>query len=61
LKHIAIAENVGITVSLIGINLDKKGAALAKKITEIGDGRLYQVKRLEDMDRIILEDYYSVM
>jgi len=61
LKHIAIAKNVGITVSLIGINLDKKGAALAKKITEIGDGRLYQVKRLEDMDRIILEDYYSVM
>lgn len=61
LKHVAIAKNVGITVSLIGINLDKKGAALAKKITEVGNGRLYQVKRLEDMDRIILEDYYSVM
>ena len=61
LKHIAIAKNAGITISLIGINLDKKGAALARKITEVGDGRLYQVKSLEDMDRIILEDYYSVM
>jgi len=60
LKRIAIAKNAGITISLIGINLDKKGVKFAKKITELGDGRLYQVKNLKDMDRIILEDYYSI-
>jgi len=61
LKHVAIAKSAGITISLIGINLDKKGAKLAKKMTEIGDGRLYQVKNLENMDRIILQDYYSIL
>jgi len=61
LKHISIARNAGITISLIGIDLDKKGAKLARTIIEIGDGRLYQVKNLENMDRLILEDYYSVI
>lgn len=48
-----------ITVSLIGINLEEKGEALAKKIVEIGEGRLYGIKELENLDKIVLEDYYS--
>lgn len=53
------AKNQGITISLIGINLDKKGKELAEKIVEIGQGRLYIIKSLKDIDSIVLEDYYN--
>jgi Mg-chelatase subunit ChlD len=48
-----------ITVSLIGIQLDKKAEDFAQKIVDLGKGRLYIVKNLEEMDRIVLLDYYS--
>ena len=54
------AKSNKITISVIGINLDKKGENLAKKIVEIGEGRLYICKDLEEIDKIVLEDYYSV-
>ncbi len=55
------ARSNKITISVIGINLDKKGEELAKKIVEIGEGRLYVCKDLEDMDKIVLEDYYGLV
>ena len=60
LEAVSIARSRGITISLIGINLDEKGSSLARKIVEIGEGRLYIVKNLEEMDEVILEEYYSV-
>ncbi|MBI2667250.1 VWA domain-containing protein [Candidatus Woesearchaeota archaeon] len=54
------AYNSGITISLIGINLDKKGEVLAERITQIGNGKLQVVKNLENLDMIVLEDYYSL-
>ena len=60
LKAVSMARAAGITVSIIGIKLDEKGEALAKQITLLGEGRLYIVKSLENIDRIVLEDYYSV-
>ena len=45
---------------MIGINLDGKGRKLAEKIAEIGEGRLYVVRDLENVDGIVLEDYYSI-
>jgi len=60
LEEASVARSNGITISLIGINLDEKGKNLAEKIVEIGQGRLYVVKRLENVDEIVLEDYYSV-
>lgn len=59
LKVLGKARSIGITVSLIGIQLDKKGEDLAKSIVEFGNGRLYIVRDLENLDKIILEDYYS--
>lgn len=53
------ASNFGITISLIGIDMDEEGAKLAKEIVEIGNGRLYTIKNLDNLDRIILEDYYG--
>ncbi|MEM4264153.1 MAG: VWA domain-containing protein [Candidatus Woesearchaeota archaeon] len=60
LKAVSMARAAGITVSIIGIKLDEKGEALAKQITLLGDGRLYIVKNLENIDRVVLEDYYSI-
>lgn len=61
LQEASTARSKGITISLIGIDLDKKGKNLAEKIVEIGEGRLYVVRNLENVDRIVLEDYYSVL
>ena len=60
LEEASIARSKGITISLIGINLDGKGRKLAEKIAEIGEGRLYVVRDLENVDGIVLEDYYSI-
>ncbi|MEK6984006.1 MAG: VWA domain-containing protein [Nanoarchaeota archaeon] len=61
LEEASSARSNGITISLIGISLDAKGKSLAEKIVEIGDGRLYIVRNLENVDKIVLEDYYSIV
>ena len=61
LEEASIARSKGITISLIGINLDEKGKKLAEKIVQIGEGRLYVVKNLENVDRLVLEDYYGLI
>jgi Mg-chelatase subunit ChlD len=60
LMEISKIRDVGITVSLIGINLDEKGRKFAEKVVEIGEGRLYLVRETEELDKIVLEDYYSL-
>ncbi len=60
LQAASIARNEGITISVIGIKLDEEGEKLAKRIVEIGEGRLYKVTDIENMDQLILEDYYSL-
>ncbi|MBR9677281.1 VWA domain-containing protein [Candidatus Woesearchaeota archaeon] len=54
-----IAKEANITISIIGIKLDKEGEELAKKIVEISDGKFYSVKELANTTAILLEDYYS--
>ncbi len=61
LEAVSLAKANGITISLVGINLDKKGESLAKKIVEIGEGNLYVIRELENIDKIVLEDYYSII
>ncbi len=61
IEAVSIARANGITISLIGVQLDKKGEELAKKIVAVGEGKLYMVKDLDELDRIVLEDYYSVI
>ena len=60
LEMVGVAKEKGITISLIGIALDKKGEILAEKIVNIGEGNLYITKNLEDLDMVLLEDYYSL-
>jgi Mg-chelatase subunit ChlD len=60
LKAISAARAAGITVSVIGIKLDEKGEKLAKQIADLGEGRFYIVRDLKRLDKLVLEDYYSV-
>ena len=61
LKEVSKATSAGITISVVGINLDEKGKNLAEQITTVGNGRLYKCKNLQKLDKIILQDYYSVL
>lgn len=56
----AAARAKGITLSIVGIMLDKAGEAVAKRIVEAGGGKLYAVKQLRELDRLVLTDYYSL-
>jgi len=58
----AVGEAVfaGITISVIGVNLDEEGEDLVRKMSEIGNGKLYIIKNLENLDQIVLQDYYSL-
>lgn len=60
IEKVNIAINQGITISMIGINMNKQGEELAKKIVDLTNGTLYKVKNIEEIDQIILEDYYRV-
>ncbi len=59
LKAVSSARANNISVSLIGIGLDKKGEKLGRKISETGDGKFYVCKNIDELDKIILEDYYE--
>ena len=60
LRAVSTARSAGITVSLIGVQLDKAGITLAKEITKIGEGRFSLVKDLDSVGNIVLEDYYAI-
>jgi Mg-chelatase subunit ChlD len=60
LEAASLAKASGITISTIGINLDDKGRKLAEEIVKIGEGKLYTARETEDIDVIVLEDYYAV-
>jgi magnesium chelatase subunit I len=60
LKAAEEANSSGITISVVGINLDKNGTDLAKRIVEVGQGKLYVCRDPENIDTIVLEDYAEV-
>ncbi len=53
------AASANVSISIIGINMDRKGEELARKIADISKGTLYKIRNLEEIDSIILEDYYQ--
>lgn len=58
LEAVAEIAAEGVTVSVIGISPDEGGKKLANKIAEIGKGRFLVARSLEDVDVLVLEDYY---
>jgi len=61
LEAVSAARSNGITISLIGIGLDDNGRDFAKKVAEIGEGKFYVVRDVNDIDQIVLEDYYGLI
>ncbi|MEM4267505.1 MAG: VWA domain-containing protein [Candidatus Woesearchaeota archaeon] len=59
LEAVSEARSAGITISVVGINLDDKGKNLGEKIVEIGKGRFY-IAGTDNLDKVVLEDYYSI-
>ncbi|MBW3023156.1 VWA domain-containing protein, partial [Candidatus Woesearchaeota archaeon] len=57
LNAAAEAKAKEITISIVGINLDKQGEKLGIEIAKIGEGKLYKARNLEEIDKIVLEDY----
>lgn len=57
LEAVASTRAHGITVSLLGINLNDEGEELAQQIVEVGEGKLYSINEVGEMDAIVLADY----
>ncbi len=60
LEAVSAARANGITISLIGIQLDKKGTILAETMARLGEGKFTIAQDLEHLDRLVLQDYYQV-
>ena len=60
LEAVSSARASGVTISLIGIQLDKEGKNLAEEIVRLGEGRLYLARQLGEVDSLILEDYAAM-
>ncbi len=60
IKAVSMAKSAGITISLVGVQLDKAGIKLAKEITRLGGGRFSLAKNLEKIGQIVLQDYYAL-
>jgi len=55
------ARSAGITISIVGIKLDRKAEEFAEKIVLMGKGRFYRAREIANLDRIVLEDYYRTI
>jgi Mg-chelatase subunit ChlD len=60
LAEVSKANAQGITLSLVGIKLDKHGESHAEQLVELGRGRLYIVEQISGLDKLVLMDYYSL-
>ncbi len=54
------AKQQGVTLSVVGIQLDKKGKELGEKLAQIGDGKLYGIQELKDLQQMVLQDYQFI-
>ncbi|MEM2115406.1 MAG: vWA domain-containing protein [Candidatus Woesearchaeota archaeon] len=54
----SIAKSEKITISIIGTELNEQGKKLSQDLVNITEGKYYQFV-LEDLEKIVLEDYYS--
>jgi Mg-chelatase subunit ChlD len=57
LDNIAKAKHAGITCSMIGIQTNEDTSEFMLEGSILGGGKFYNVKNLDELDAIILEDY----
>ncbi len=59
LREVRKARARGITLSIIGIELDEESAGFSESLVETGGGRLYIVRNVEELSLLVLEDYIT--
>lgn len=59
-KVVAAARASGVTFSFVGVQLNEEGVVLAKELVELGGGRLYVVKNVDEVKGVVLEEYEKV-
>ena len=59
LEKVSLAASQNVSISVVGIGLNEQGEKLARKIVDLSKGSLYKVSSAEDVDQIVLEDYYN--
>lgn len=57
LKEVLQAVGKGITISMIGINLQDETKNFAQTFARYGRGRCIHAKKLDELDHVVLEDY----
>jgi Mg-chelatase subunit ChlD len=60
LEAVNMAAAQGLTISVVGIELNPEGKSLAEKMVLEGKGRLYLARDLAEIDKLVLEDYYEM-
>ena len=58
-KIVGEAKNNRISISIIGIKIDKEGLKTAEEILSISEGRLYNISTSSELDLILLKDYLN--
>lgn len=61
LNAIAQASAQGITISMIGIDLQEKSADFLREAVLRGNGKFQAVRDVEELDVVVLEEYDSVV
>ncbi len=59
MEAVDVAARSGITISVVGIQLDDEGKTIGEKIALIGKGRLYLIDKPQQLDLVLLKDYLS--
>lgn len=60
LEQVGIAASQDITISVVGIALDKLGEALARTIVDHSKGKLYSVHGADEIGGVVIADYHSL-
>ncbi len=57
LRSASVAHAAGVSISVVGISLEKNGRKLAEEVARIGHGKLYLTAKTKDIDMLVLQDY----
>lgn len=60
LEEASITASEGVTISIIGIDLDPDGKKIAQQIAGIGDGTFYHIDDPNEIHGVILEEHAKV-
>jgi Mg-chelatase subunit ChlD len=57
LKAASVAVSKGITISVIGIQVDAESEKFARELAVVGEGNFYIINDLDELGGVVLEDY----